>query len=197
MTALCIKSLYVFWDTVLVPFCKSLTFLLVIVYFQVITALLNHITRGSLPFSVEKGGKMPAYFFKSNSVDDISRKKEADKEKKTSKRRKSNSESARKKELAEENLSDKDGLKFKEEFKEDKLLIYKNNFVRGVMDKAQFGDYGIVHTVHELYGSNTAGLLLSAFSRLFTAYLQVIHFFWSQLSFVSSIASLNLVCQLD
>lgn len=56
---------------------------------------------------------------------------------------------------------------------EDKLLIYKNDLVRGVVDKAQFGDFGIVHTVQELYGSNIAGNLLSALSRLFTAFLQV------------------------
>ncbi|XP_037491257.1 DNA-directed RNA polymerase I subunit 1-like [Jatropha curcas] len=53
------------------------------------------------------------------------------------------------------------------------MLIYRNELVRGVIDKAQFGEYGLVHTVHELFGSNTAGVLLSALSRLFTAYLQM------------------------
>ncbi|MED6108851.1 hypothetical protein PIB30_028051 [Stylosanthes scabra] len=61
----------------------------------------------------------------------------------------------------------------KNEPDEDKLLIYRNDLVRGVVDKAQFGDYGIVHTVQELYGSNIAGNLLSAFSRLFTNFLQM------------------------
>ncbi|KAE9596846.1 putative DNA-directed RNA polymerase [Lupinus albus] len=56
---------------------------------------------------------------------------------------------------------------------EDKLLIYRNDLVRGVVDKAQFGDYGMVHTVQELYGSNIAGNLLSALSRLFTNFLQM------------------------
>lgn len=56
---------------------------------------------------------------------------------------------------------------------EEKILIYKNDLVRGVIDKAQFADYGLVHTVQELYGSNTAGFLLSVFSRLFTVFLQV------------------------
>ncbi|XP_022640325.1 DNA-directed RNA polymerase I subunit 1 isoform X3 [Vigna radiata var. radiata] len=56
---------------------------------------------------------------------------------------------------------------------EDKLLIYNNNLVRGVVDKAQFGDYGIIHTVQEFYGSNVAGNLLSALSRLFTSFLQM------------------------
>ncbi|RDX97275.1 DNA-directed RNA polymerase I subunit 1, partial [Mucuna pruriens] len=61
----------------------------------------------------------------------------------------------------------------KDEPDEDKLLIYKNDLVRGVVDKAQFGDYGMIHTVQELYGSNVAGNLLSALSRLFTTFLQV------------------------
>ncbi|XP_027363970.1 DNA-directed RNA polymerase I subunit 1 isoform X1 [Abrus precatorius] len=61
----------------------------------------------------------------------------------------------------------------KNEPDEDKLLIYRNDLVRGVVDKAQFGDYGIVHTVQELYGSNVAGNLLSALSRLFTTFLQM------------------------
>ncbi|XP_020207668.1 DNA-directed RNA polymerase I subunit 1 [Cajanus cajan] len=61
----------------------------------------------------------------------------------------------------------------KDEPDEDKLLIYKNDLVRGVVDKAQFGDYGIIHTVQELYGSNVAGNLLSALSRLFTTFLQM------------------------
>jgi len=51
--------------------------------------------------------------------------------------------------------------------------------VCGVVDKAQFGDYGMVHTVQEFYGSNTAGVLLSALSRLFTNFLQVSHHFSS------------------
>ncbi|KAE9606955.1 putative DNA-directed RNA polymerase [Lupinus albus] len=61
----------------------------------------------------------------------------------------------------------------KDEPDEDKLLIYRNDLVRGVVDKAQFGDYGMVHTVQELYGSNIAGNLLSALSRLFTNFLQM------------------------
>lgn len=67
----------------------------------------------------------------------------------------------------------------KDEPDEDKLLIYKNDLVRGVVDKAQFGDYGMVHTVQELYGSHTAGNLLSALSRLFTTFLQVSHQFFT------------------
>lgn len=141
--------------------------------------MLNHITRGSLPFTVEKGGKIPRDFFNSKIIEDKRNRKKIDKdgqddEKELSEGRKYNrTESKRKKELIKERKADKDELKTKEELNEDKLFIYRNNFVRGVIDKAQFGDYGLVHIVHELYGSNTAGLLLSALSRLFTVFLQV------------------------
>lgn len=53
------------------------------------------------------------------------------------------------------------------------MHIYNNEFIHGIIDKAQFGKYGLVHIVHELYGADTAGTLLSVFSRLFTTYLQV------------------------
>ncbi|GLT39726.1 hypothetical protein SLA2020_139020 [Shorea laevis] len=110
---------------------------------QVITAMLNHITSGRPPFTVEKAAKLPGDFFKrkSREVDRINK-----------------------------------GGDVKSKIKEpdeDKLLIYKNDLVRGVIDKAQFADYGLVHTVQELYGSNTAGSLLSVFSRLFTVFLQM------------------------
>jgi len=44
--------------------------------------------------------------------------------------------------------------------------------VHGVFDKAQFGSFGLVHAVHEMYGPTAAGELLSALSRLMTCYLQ-------------------------
>ncbi|KAK1313895.1 DNA-directed RNA polymerase II subunit RPB1 [Acorus calamus] len=91
---------------------------------QVITTLLNHVTRGHPPFTVLKTGRIPRDYFGANSG-------------------------------------------------EHELLIQKNEFIHGVIDKAQFGKYGLVHTVQEFYGGNTAGILLSAFSRLFTVYLQM------------------------
>ena len=44
----------------------------------------------------------------------------------------------------------------------------------GVLDKSAFGasDYGLVHSVYELYGAETAGQLLGILSRLFTKFLQ-------------------------
>jgi len=55
---------------------------------------------------------------------------------------------------------------------EDALEFYRGALVRGVVDKNQFGKYGLVHAVQELYGDTVAGQLLSCFSRLFTLYLQ-------------------------
>ncbi|ONK70129.1 uncharacterized protein A4U43_C05F30560 [Asparagus officinalis] len=53
------------------------------------------------------------------------------------------------------------------------MLIYNNEFIHGMIDKAQFGKYGLVHIVHELYGADTAGSLMSILSRLFTIFLQM------------------------
>lgn len=78
---------------------------------------------------------------------------------------------------------------------ENKFLIWKNELVRGVIDKAQFGKFGLVHTIQELYGSNKAGILLSALSRLFTIFLQVC-FVFSFLSFFLLTHFSNLSCLL-
>ncbi|EFJ45495.1 hypothetical protein VOLCADRAFT_105949 [Volvox carteri f. nagariensis] len=55
---------------------------------------------------------------------------------------------------------------------EHELEFFRGAMVRGVVDKNSFGKYGLVHAVQELYGNVTAGEILSAFSRLFTYYLQ-------------------------
>ncbi|XWS43173.1 hypothetical protein CRYUN_Cryun16bG0080100 [Craigia yunnanensis] len=114
---------------------------------QVITAVLNHITKGHPPFTVEKTGKIPHDFFKKKS-----------------------NENKPKNDGQEGKDAEKNS---KKEPDEEKILIYRNDLVRGVIDKAQFADFGLVHTVQELYGSNTAGFLLSVFSRLFTVFLQM------------------------
>ncbi|KAK8562107.1 hypothetical protein V6N13_148766 [Hibiscus sabdariffa] len=113
---------------------------------QVITAVLNHITSNLPPFTVEKAGKTPHDYFKNRSNENEPKNGGASKDA---------------------------GKNSNKEPDEEKILIYKNHLVRGVIDKAQFADYGLVHTVQELYGSNTAGILLSVFSRLFTVYLQM------------------------
>ncbi|CAA0812729.1 nuclear RNA polymerase A1 [Striga hermonthica] len=102
---------------------------------QVITALLNHITRGRAPCTVENQGKVPKNYFTGNN-----------------------------------NMNGKED---EDQNAEHNLFVWKNELVRGVIDKAQFGKFGLVHTVQELYGSNCAGILLSALSRLFTIFLQV------------------------
>ncbi|URE17427.1 DNA-directed RNA polymerase [Musa troglodytarum] len=91
---------------------------------QVITAILNFVTRGHLPLTIEKRGRIQ-----------------------------------------------------KEYIGEDHTLfvlhVHNNDLVHGMIDKAQFGTYGLVHAVHELYGPDVAGMLLSVFSRLFTSFLQM------------------------
>ncbi|KAK4790310.1 hypothetical protein SAY86_017614 [Trapa natans] len=119
---------------------------------QVITAVLDHITRGHPPFSVEKKGKISSDFFK----------------RKVRKEETNQNDNYRDKKYA-----GKDNSRKTEEPGEDTVIIFKNYLISGVIDKAQFGDYGLVHTVQEFYGSNTAGVLLSAFSRLFTTFLQM------------------------
>lgn len=55
---------------------------------------------------------------------------------------------------------------------EGMLEINRNSVLRGVVDKAAFGNGGLVHAVHEMYGSRLAGDLLCALSKLLTVYLQ-------------------------
>ncbi|XP_038906281.1 DNA-directed RNA polymerase I subunit 1 [Benincasa hispida] len=144
---------------------------------QVVTALLNHITRGSPPFCVEKDVKIPRGFFKCRDIGNNSSKgKMVDGEKSKRKRTMNGNKLGKGEVLDEEDSKKKEYLKVDKSkaarLEDDSLLIFKNELVRGVIDKAQFGDYGLVHTVQELYGSNTAGLLLSVMSRLFTVFLQ-------------------------
>lgn len=63
---------------------------------------------------------------------------------------------------------------FGAEMEEHLVLVRDGELLRGVLDKAAFGatDFSLVHAVYEAYGPNKAGLLLNAFGRLFTAYLQ-------------------------
>jgi len=58
---------------------------------------------------------------------------------------------------------------------QEHLVIFRHGeLLSGVMDKSAIGNvsFGIVHSVYELYGPRMAGLLLSAFGRLFSYYLQ-------------------------
>lgn len=105
---------------------------------------MNHLTKGRTPFTVEQKGKIAEEYLSPG-------KKEKEKKEKE-------------KEASEEREKDTS---------ERVLYICDNELLKGMIDKAQFGNYGIVHTVHELYGADTSGMLLSTFSRLFTLFLQV------------------------
>ncbi|QLQ81703.1 hypothetical protein HG537_0F04640 [Torulaspora globosa] len=53
-------------------------------------------------------------------------------------------------------------------------VIFKNgNLVCGILDKSQYGasKYGIVHSLHEVYGPEVAAKVLSVLGRLFTNYI--------------------------
>ncbi|GLJ25883.1 hypothetical protein SUGI_0496070 [Cryptomeria japonica] len=91
---------------------------------QVITTVLNHVTKGRPSFTMNKSGKVPGDYWGKSSG-------------------------------------------------ELEVVIQNNEHICGIIDKAQFGKYGLVHIVQELYGANVAGHLLSIFSRLFTGYLQM------------------------
>lgn len=54
------------------------------------------------------------------------------------------------------------------------VLIRDGELLRGVLDKSAFGhtDFSLVHCVYEAYGPEKAGMLLGAFGRLFTAFIQ-------------------------
>lgn len=57
---------------------------------------------------------------------------------------------------------------------EENVLFYDGHLLCGVLDKSQYGAsaYGLVHSVHELYGAMIANRLLGVLSRLLTKYLQ-------------------------
>ena len=66
------------------------------------------------------------------------------------------------------------GNRWGPESAEGTVLFVDGVMIHGILDKSQFGasSYGLVHSVYELYGAETAGKLLGVFSRLFTKYLQ-------------------------
>lgn len=62
-----------------------------------------------------------------------------------------------------------------EQHKDEEVVVVRDGeLLTGVLDKSQIGAsaYGLVHAVYEIYGAETAGRLLSIFSRLFTMWLQ-------------------------
>ncbi|GMH08181.1 hypothetical protein Nepgr_010021 [Nepenthes gracilis] len=153
---------------------------------QIITAILDHLTRGCMPFTVKKRARIAReYFGKDDSkkkTDELSKSKNYDSE------MKSKIDGVSKKkidgELVEQvheasgkrskiHLERRSKLDSDESTDEDMVFVYKNELVQGVIDKEQFGKYGLVHTVQELYGSEAAGNLLSVLGRVLTSFLQI------------------------
>lgn len=149
--------------------------------------MLNHITRGYPPFTIEKEGKIPRSYFE---IDDDDKKKQPPQEEEKSDAIEENAKEKHPNEDEKTDVNEEKAVQQpREEGKrnddadkktkgrkppgEEKLYILRNYLVRGVIDKAQFAKYGLVHMVQELYGSSAAGNLLSALSRLFTVFLQV------------------------
>lgn len=58
--------------------------------------------------------------------------------------------------------------------KENEVLFRNGELLCGILDKSQYGasEYGIVHSLHEVYGPSVAGKSLSVLGRLFTNYIQ-------------------------
>lgn len=61
---------------------------------------------------------------------------------------------------------------------EDEVLFQDGELLTGVLDKSQYGSsqYGLVHSLHELYGPAVAGRALTVLSRLFTVYINTTGF---------------------
>lgn len=55
---------------------------------------------------------------------------------------------------------------------EGEFVFRRGELLAGTLDKAQFGKFGLVHAMQEVYGDSAAGEMLSALSRLLTLYLQ-------------------------
>lgn len=58
------------------------------------------------------------------------------------------------------------------ESKENEVLFYNGELLCGILDKSQYGasQFGIIHSLHEVYGPSVAGKALSVLGRLFTNY---------------------------
>ncbi|KAH3683394.1 hypothetical protein WICPIJ_005613 [Wickerhamomyces pijperi] len=58
--------------------------------------------------------------------------------------------------------------------KENEVFFKDGALLCGILDKSQYGsaEYGLVHSLHEVYGPTVAGKALSVLGRLFTNYIQ-------------------------
>ncbi|XP_013113377.2 DNA-directed RNA polymerase I subunit RPA1 [Stomoxys calcitrans] len=60
------------------------------------------------------------------------------------------------------------------EMSESQVIIRHGELLAGVLDKQQYGatTYGLIHCMYELYGGNISTCLLTAFTKVFTFFLQ-------------------------
>jgi len=74
------------------------------------------------------------------------------------------------------------------DMEELKVIIRDNELLTGIVDKASIGStaFGLIHCFYELNGSKKTGKLLTALSRLFSAYLQMRGFTCSLIDLVTS-----------
>lgn len=61
---------------------------------------------------------------------------------------------------------------------ENEVLFRNGELLSGILDKSQYGasEFGIVHSLHEVYGPEVAGKALSVLGRLFTNYITMTAF---------------------
>ncbi|ODV83616.1 hypothetical protein CANARDRAFT_9435 [[Candida] arabinofermentans NRRL YB-2248] len=61
---------------------------------------------------------------------------------------------------------------------ENDVIFQNGELLCGILDKSQYGasQYGIIHSLHEVYGPEVAGKALSVLGRLFTNYIMMIGF---------------------
>lgn len=79
------------------------------------------------------------------------------------------------------NLKSKNKIKndyWGEGSKENEVIFQNGELICGILDKSQYGasKYGIIHSLHEIYGPDIAGKALSVLGRLFTTYIMMIGF---------------------
>lgn len=61
---------------------------------------------------------------------------------------------------------------------ENEVVFRNGELIYGILDKSQYGasKYGIIHSLHEVYGDDVAGKALSVLGRLFTTYIMMTGF---------------------
>ncbi|AOA62290.1 RNA polymerase I subunit A190 [Komagataella phaffii CBS 7435] len=61
---------------------------------------------------------------------------------------------------------------------EDRVIIRNGELLVGILDKSQYGasNFGLIHSLHEVYGPSVSSKALSVLGRLFTNYIMMIGF---------------------